>query len=250
MTTLLSKPGADPDPNESRGAGPADRSLLAPLVAAAVVIGLVTGFNIHRRLTRHPAPTNPMESIEVVEAWRSSRGMPVYEAPPDGHVTHFYGALMPWVQGEIFRWVGTNNVSGRVLTLVSALATITLIAAATRTGGSPLFVFVTWAALLGVNHRASQYFSENRPDLTAMFFATAGLILIGLGQERRRFGPVVLGSAALVVGFFFKQTASLVAMVPPLAMAMEFRRPSRREVMLAMVPLAVCSPGRPWRFGR
>ena len=68
-----------------------------------------------------------MEATEVLEAWRSLHGMPVYELSSDGHSAHFYGALVPWVQGEIFRWVGPNNVSGRVLTLVSALVTVTLL---------------------------------------------------------------------------------------------------------------------------
>ena len=156
-----------------------------PILAAAAVICLITGLNL-ARLVPDRAPRNPWEASEVMEGWRSLRGMPVYELGPDGHATHFYGALAPWVQGEIFRWVGPNNISGRVLTLVSALAAVTLIAACTRTKGSGWLLIVVWAALLGFNHRSVQYFSENRPDMTALFFATAAIVLMGLGQERRR----------------------------------------------------------------
>src|SRR5437868_5951591 len=93
----------------------------SPLLAAAALIALMSGLNL-TRLVRSPAPANPWEAAEVLEAWRSLHGMPVYELVPDGHSTHMYGALVPWVQGEIFRWVGPNNISGRVVTLASALA--------------------------------------------------------------------------------------------------------------------------------
>jgi hypothetical protein len=50
----------------------------APLVVAAGLIFIVTAFNLVRLVTA-PAPRNPWEATEVVEAWRSSRGLPVYE---------------------------------------------------------------------------------------------------------------------------------------------------------------------------
>ena len=132
--------------------------------------------------------------------------MPVYDVSPDGHATHFYGALAPWVQGQVFRWVGTSNVAGRWLTLLSSLATVAMIAVVMRTKGPAWHQFVIWAALLGINHRTLQYFCENRPDMTAMFFTTMAVALLGLGLERRRRVPVAMGTACLIVGFFFKQT--------------------------------------------
>src|SRR5580704_8157671 len=98
-----------------------------PLFFAAVLICAIGSVNLYR-LTSAAAPRNPWESLEVVEAWRSLRGMPVYELPPDGHATHMYGAIVPWVQGEIFRWTGPNNLSGRLLSLGSALFLVTMLA--------------------------------------------------------------------------------------------------------------------------
>jgi hypothetical protein len=211
----------------------------APLLVAAAVIVAIIGWNL-TRLVAINSPSSPWEAAEVVEAWRSLHGLPVYELAPDGHATHMYGALVPWVQGEIFRWVGPNNTSGRVLTLVSALVTVTLLAVTVRSRGSAWSVPVAWAALLGVNHRSGQYFVENRPDLTALMLATVGLLAIGCGQERRRWRLVALGSACLVAGFFFKQTVLVFAAVPPVALALSGRRPARQEVLLALVPMAAC----------
>src|SRR5262249_42313326 len=210
-------------------------SFRAPLLLAAALICLITGLNIVK-LVPTRAPRNPWEACEVIEAWRSMRGLPVYDASPEGHATHVYGALVPWVQGQIFRWVGPNNVSGRVLTLVSALATITLIAAATRTKGAMLATVLIWAALLGINHRTAQYFVENRPDMTSMFFATSAVVLLGLGLEKGRKSLIGLGTAALIIGFFFKQPAIIFAAVPAVALVLRGRWPSRSEIAMALVP--------------
>ncbi len=209
----------------------------APLLIAALLIGLISGFNLFR-LVCASAPRNPWESIEIVEAWRSARGMPVYDLSTHGHATHMYGAFVPWVQGELFRWIGSNNVSGRVLTLVSALATVTLLAVGLRGERSTSYLAIAWAAILGVNHRSGQYFAENRPDMTALMFATAALLLFAFGQERRRTLLVVLGSTCLVVGFFFKQSVAVFAAVPLVALILRWRRPRPSEIVLASVPLA------------
>jgi hypothetical protein len=210
----------------------------APLLIAAILICLITSFNLVRLVSAR-APRDPWEATEVMEAWRSFRGMPVYEIAPDGHSTHVYGSLVPWVQGEIFRWAGPNNVSGRVLSLVSALALVALLAVTMRGDRSTWYLLIALAAFLGVNHRSGQYFAENRPDLTALLFAAAGMLLIGLGQERRRWLYVALGSASLVAGFFFKQTAFIFAGVPFVALVLRWRRPTSREIALALFPLAV-----------
>src|SRR5207249_2637052 len=117
--------------------------------------------------------------------------------------------------------------------------TVTVLAVSLRGGRSAWYLLVAWAALLGVNNRSGQYFSENRPDMPALMFGALGLLGIGRGQERRRGLPVAFGSACLVVGFFFKQTICVFAAVPLVALILRGWRPIRSEVLLALVPLAV-----------
>jgi hypothetical protein len=212
----------------------------APLVVAAAAITVINGWNLSH-LVAINSPSSPWEAVEVVEAWRSYRSLPVYELAPDGHSTHMYGALVPWVQGGIFRWVGVNNTSGRILTLFSALGTVTLLAVALRSPGAAWFVPVAWAALLGMNHRSHQYFVENRPDMTALMLGTMAVFAIRRGQEKRRVWLVASGSACLVTGFFFKQTVLLFAVVPLVTLVLRGHRPARSEVLLAVVPLAACA---------
>jgi hypothetical protein len=203
-----------------------------------MIIGLINARNLDR-LVRAAAPRNPWEASETLEAWRYLQGMPVYELGANAHATHVYGALAPLVQGEIFRWVGPNNVSGRLLSLVSALVTVTLLALTLRGQRSAWYFVVAWAMLLGVNFRTGSYFAENRPDMTALMFAAAGIVLIAQGQQSGRARFVLLGSLSLVAGFFFKQTAFVFAAVPPIALVLRGRRPSRSDVLIALIPLAV-----------
>src|SRR5262249_47114415 len=96
-----------------------------------------------------------------------------------------------------------------------------------------------WAALLGVDHRSGHYFAENRPDMMAILLGTMALIILGVGAERKRWPLVVLGTAFLVAGFFLKQTVSVFAAVPLLALFLRTRRPARSELFQAGLPLAV-----------
>ncbi len=210
----------------------------APLLVAAAIIALISAYSLNRLVFAN-SPRNPWESVQVLEGWRSLRGLPVYELVPDGHSTHVYGALAPWVQGHIFRWVGANNVSGRVLSLVSGLLAVTLLAVTMRGKRSAWYLVFAWVVVLSVNHRSGEYFIENRPDMPALMFATAGMLLIAYGEEKRRVIYVLLGSACLVAGFFFKQTAFIFAAVPIVALILRWRRPTRSELVTASIPMAV-----------
>jgi hypothetical protein len=235
----------------------------APLLAAAAVICLLTGFSLFRLMTA-AAPRNPWEAIEIVEAWRSLQGMPVYELSSEGHATHMYGALVPWLQGELFRWIGPNNVSGRALSLVTALLTVTVLALSMNPGRLPWYLAIGWAAILGVNHRSGHYFAENRPDMPALLFATLAMVFFWRGRDgevpsgpasalgthggspSRHYSPwsarglyCVLGSACLVVGFFVKQTVMVFSAVPMVVLLLKWRRPRRSEAIFAVLPLAV-----------
>ncbi len=172
-------------------------------------------------------------------AWRSLHGLPVYELSPPGHSTHPYGALLSWSQGEIFRWVGPNNHSVRLLSALSAIVAVTLLAAVMTGERSAWSFLLAWALIFGMNHRSGEYFADPRPDMSCLMFTTMGMLLLGFGQERRRWLPVVLGTACLIAGFFFKQTAFIFAAVPLVVLALRWRRPALGEIYLASFPLVI-----------
>jgi hypothetical protein len=217
---------------------PQSRSLCrGPVLLAALLIAGITAFTLIR-LVFATATRHPWEATQVLEGWRSLHGLPVYELSPPGHSTHPYGALLSWAQGEIFRWVGPNNQSVRALSALSAIIAVTLLAVTMRGEKFGWSFLLAWALIFGVNHRSGEYFADPRPDMTALLFATMGMLLLGFGQEKRRWLPVVLGSACLIGGFFFKQTAFIFAGVPLVVLILRWRVPARGELLLAGFPLA------------
>ena len=99
---------------------------------------------------------------------------------------------------------------------------------------------IAWAALLGVDHRSGHYFAENRPDMTALLFGhECARRSWAWGSNAGAGLWSLLGTACLVVGFFFKQTVSIFAAVPLLALFLRSRRPARSRSVLASIPLAV-----------
>ncbi|MDR3633024.1 MAG: hypothetical protein P4L84_04255 [Isosphaeraceae bacterium] len=210
----------------------------APLLAAALLALLVNAINIDRHY-RSACPSDPWEAAETVEAYRSLTGMPVYDPTPDAHSTHMYGALAPWTLAEVFRIVGPNNGSGRLITLAASLATVLLLAGCTSGNRSVWFLLVASALFFGLNHRSGNYFIVNRPDMPALLCAALGVVLMGWGHEFRRWPLVIAGTGCLIVGFFFKQTAAIAGVVPAVALVLKGRRPTLPQVIFAIFPAAV-----------
>ncbi len=206
------------------------------LLAAAIIIGLMA-FNTGRLLLA-PAPRNAWEALEVVEGYRSVQGMPVYELGPSAHATHMYGALVPWVQGRLFRTLGPNNISGRLMTLLSGLGVVALIVIVCRRDRLDWLLPIAVAIVLGVDHRGGHYFAENRPDMSALLCSALAIVLLYLGVERTRLAAVIAGTLLLVLGFFFKQISFVFAAVPAVALVLRGRWPRWREILLAAIPLA------------
>ena len=119
--------------------------------------------------------------------------MPVYELTPDGHSTHMYGALVPWVQGEIFLYAGPNNVSGASDASLGTPDRHPARVDDARNCFSAWYLVIAWSIIFGVNHRTMEYFAENLLDVSAMMFTASALLLLGYGQENKIWGYVVAG---------------------------------------------------------
>src|SRR5207253_10036781 len=117
------------------------------------------------------------ESAILADAFRASRGKPVYESvkDPHGHATHLYGPLASQAIGLIFRITGPNWYAGRALSLACSLVMCAIL----------LFVFADrhWlemlvgaGLLLALHYRGRAYFIETRPDMIAALMAPAALV--------------------------------------------------------------------------
>lgn len=83
-----------------------------------------------------PHPLSPWESAIVMDAWRTTQGIKVYQFPNDGPATHMYGPLATYLNALIFLATGPNWYTPRCVALASALlVTIGFVGAFARRGG-------------------------------------------------------------------------------------------------------------------
>jgi 4-amino-4-deoxy-L-arabinose transferase-like glycosyltransferase len=210
-----------------------------PILAAVFFIVIANLVFIYFRL-RLSYPVSLWEAGIITDAWRMLQGESIYATDID-HATHMYGPLTTIVLAQIFKITGPTLEAGRVVSAISGISAVLLVA--TIFGRSDRLTFVIAVALLlAANSRTGHYFTETRPDVDSVFFATAALIVLYQGQELKKKAPGVaftaLGSTLLVIAVMFKQTAIAFVFVPALAMLIQFQKASfRNQFLVAAAPI-------------
>jgi len=210
---------------------------LPPAIAAAcIVIAIGEGFLL---TILAPQPENPWESGQVVEAWRTLHGSPVYEWPDSGHATHCYGALAPWVLGAAFRLTGPTIWTGRVLELSCALALVGILLTICRRWRSYSWpvAMVAGALFLGLDASSGHYFVQNRPDMMALLVGVVGLVLLYRASQGAGWVHYTMGIVLLLLGCLLKQTAAMLSLVPAAPFLLDKSRRPIARISLAFGPL-------------
>ena len=204
-------------------------------LAAAAVIAL-SAVGVLRRFSA-PQPASPWEAAQIGEAWRSATGAPVYEPAATGHATHMYGALAPVTTGALFKLTGPSLQAARAVSLLTALALVFLLLRITMVR-EPMMIAVGAALMVGIDTLTGGYFAQARPDFPALLLATLGLVALYRATERGHAALFAAGTALILLALFFKQTAAMVALIPPVALIAERRRSAlARRVLLSLLPL-------------
>jgi hypothetical protein len=209
-----------------------------PLLIAALVIVFANVSFLSRRIA-HAQPNTPWEAGLIADGWRVSRGTALYEEPRAGHATAMYGPLLPLTLGAIFKVTGANNYAGRIFEAVCGLLAVTLLAFALTRGQPTFVIFVGWSLLSALNLRTGVYFADTRPDAACLLFSVVAILLM----YREDWGSYLAGVAVLLVAFYFKQTAVVVAGVACLAYLIRRGRETlwwlKASVPLLTLPAAV-----------
>ena len=229
---------------EVSGNTPSAGSVVHPLLRVALIaVSLyVIGANaiIVSFLVTRDYPENPWESGQTVEAWRILQGQRVYYADPAlGPATQQYGYLAPWTLSRVFAVVGVNNYAGRVIELAAAIAMTLLLGLCVTRGRERWLSLVALALIFGVNTRSGNYFAQNRPDMVATFLSALALICLFSAVRQNSASRAWCGATILVAAFFFKQTSSMYAFVPSLALWFSRERRVRRYLTLVAPPIVL-----------
>ena len=229
--------------------------IVLPVVAALTVVVWLNGLLITTKIST-PWPNSPWESAIICDAWRMSHGQAIYVDVEKGPSPMMYGPLMPFVLGKTLSMVGTNLHVGRVLSLLSSIAATGLIAFSLTRGRPQAHFFAGWIFLTGVNLCSKNYFVETRPDMEALLFSVAALLMLYRGHCHRKWAFCVGGTTMLIVAFFFKQTTAMFSAIPPIVCLLEKKSAnSKPGFLISLLPLTAllitiggCKVFFPWVY--
>ena len=191
--------------------------------------------NISYRLSSWP-PYDGWTAAEIVEGWRASIHMPVYEPHGVGHATLVYGPAEPLVLGWAFKIFGPTRLIPQLLSVGGALWLVLLGWLIVRPFLTLMGQYLAILSLIAVECGVSWY-SEGRPDYPAWALGFSGLLLALYGGHNRSLGRVLTGAILITAGACFKQTAAMLVIVPPIVLLCDLNRHSFYSSLLTLTPI-------------
>lgn len=215
-----------------RSGGAAELVLIA--VIAYVIVLATIGMARHLLI---PQPSSPWEASQVVEGWRAAQRLAVYEDPATGHATQMYGALAPQLLGIIFRITGPSFLAARLLALIAALTLTALVLYLFAGAARPFVLAIGTALIFGADTVSGSYFTAIRPDILALLIALIAGVLFYKSETRANLSLLTIGTALLIVAFFFKQPAAMAGGVPLVAALLHRDGRNARAIASSFIPI-------------
>src|SRR3954469_20393898 len=190
---------------------------IVPLMIVMLVYLAIAVRDAELRVNR-AWPMSPWESAITVDAWRVTQGQPVYTDPVTGHATHMYGMLTTYLPVPFVRWLGPDVRIARYISFISATA-LSLLAAWLLSRGRGALTFVLIGGLCFLQfYRVGQWETEARPDASSILMSFLALVFFYRAQRSERLRSTAIwtfaGSIAMTIGFFLKQPALGIAIIP------------------------------------
>lgn len=184
-------------------------------------------------------PQNPWVSALIVDGWRATQGLPVFGPQSSSHAALMYGPAEPYLLGLLGHWFPASGQSPHLIALSASLGLVALCLVGVGRLPHPIVYGMAALSFWSIENRVS-YFAEGRPDMAAWFFGFAGLILLYRFSRDGHLGDLASGILCIVVGFLFKQTVAMLAVLPPLAaLARPGAQAGPGTAWLSAAPLAV-----------
>jgi len=174
-------------------------------LAIAVGVGyivLVLAISILRLM--YPYEVEWMEGAMMDHAMRIVEGKAIYTAPSIDFVAWLYPPLYYYAVAAAIKIVGAGFFAGRIVSFVSTLATVGLLAVIVkRITGARLAAFFVIALYLATDHATGFYFDIVRNDA----FFTLLIVLAAFIAMRRIPGAAIASAILLTLSFLTRQQA-------------------------------------------
>ena len=210
--------------------------MLRALLAACALAFLLVFVSLTARRIGYPFALEWVESLALQQVQRVRAGQPLYAPPTLDYMAAPYGPLYVYAAAAPAALLPGGFLPLRLVSLLSALATLGLLAAVvwkeTRSGLGALLAAALYAATF---HASGGWMDLARVDSLFVFFLVLGVAVL---RNTSGAGGAALAGLALALAFFTKQTALLPAAVVAAALLLWDRRRLAAFLGGFAVPLA------------
>jgi hypothetical protein len=201
--------------------------VIVTLLAVAAIVTYGTLAVLH---LRYPFELEWMEGGLAEEARRAGLGLKLYVKPTIDYVPYLYGPVWFWVAGVVGRIVGAGLFASRLVSVLSSVAVLALIADfVRREGGSKLAGLWAAGVYAACYPLASAFYDLARVDSLFVALFVGALHLARFNTSPRRY---VAAAALFTLAFLVKQSAVLA--FGPLALHLLLAE--RRRALWFVVP--------------
>ena len=216
---------------------PAGRSLSASILRCLALVGVLVNAGLFVWVTANRL-TFPFD-LEVLEGWvadcalRVLRGQPLYAEPSFSFIPMMYGPVHPYVLAGLMKLLGTGYWVGRLLSVVSSLATCFFVGAMVgRRGGRTLGVMFG-LLVLGLYAPTEYWMDLIRVDSLQMALTAGALWMVDRSSSRK---SIVAAGLLLTASAFTKPTTGLLLIGFPIIIMLRDRRWRWDAVFSTWVP--------------
>lgn len=178
------------------------------LTAACAIALLVELLVVFAQRLVYPFELEWMEGGTVTEIQVILAGRPLYQEPSLPFTPFLYPPLYYYVSAALARMVGVGLFAPRLVSILSTLGSMTLVARLVRAeGGRPLAVLIA-VSFVAIGFQRSGFFMDlARVDSLFVFVGLAAFAMLRLGTSSR---SAVAAGLLFALSFFTKQTGLLL----------------------------------------
>jgi hypothetical protein len=211
------------------------------LVAGASLFVIAASVAKITRTTMIKNPIDMWEAATVSVAARVAHGEPMYAAmnEPTGIEPGLYSPLQPVVLAAIFHFTGPSLLPARIINLLAGALFIIIFLCALEIGRGIWLTIFAVAVLLAIDEQLSGLWALPRTDAVPLLCALVFVSAAFRACSRNSIGWTIVAHAALLAGFFWKQTIVAIAPAPLLAALLSRSATRRMIVFFCLGPVLV-----------
>lgn len=213
------------------------KTILFPLLFFSTVGLIISLLQIFQKIKLNYT-LDLWEAGALVKAWQYQEGIPIYSSIENYPASWMYGPLKLYLIGGFFQITGINFWVGRLISLIAIISVIFLLFKLFLKVEEEKIIYVYIAiSIIFTYDLKLNIFATTRPEGIPILCSLIFLIICYQALKFKSLILIIFSSLILVLGFFFKQTVAVTAIVPIIATILSRQKSELTHLFLAIIPL-------------